>query len=72
MKWFWNLVQSEPASAAAVVRVTMLLLTAFGFGFSPAQMAATMLFTETLLTFLTRRSVTANINLPQPGTGTTP
>jgi hypothetical protein len=63
--WLWNLVKSEPAQAAAVVRVTLLFLTAFGFHFTPAQMAVTLLLVETVLTFLTRANVTANVNLPK-------
>ena len=62
--WFWNLIQAEPASFAAVIRVGLLMAEAFGLHWTPAQMAEVQCFVEVLLAFLTRQSVTANINLP--------
>jgi hypothetical protein len=64
--WFWNLVQSEPASFCAVVRTGLLLGEAFGLHWTPQQMAETQMFVEVLLAFLTRQSSTANINLLPP------
>lgn len=50
----------EPVAIAAVVRLGLLMLVAFGLKLSVDQIAAVMVFIEALLALLTRQSVTPN------------
>ncbi len=70
LRWFWNLVQTEPASFSAVLRAGLLLAEAFGLHWTPAQMAEVQMFVELLLAFLTRSATTPNTVLAKVGIST--
>jgi hypothetical protein len=56
----WSLVRNEPVGAQGVVQTGIALGTAFGLGWNPTQIGATMAFTAALLGFLVRSAVTPN------------
>jgi hypothetical protein len=58
--WVWGRIEMEPAGFIAVIRVGLLMLTAFGLRLTPEQMALTLTFSEVVLQFFTRQLVTPN------------
>lgn len=59
------LLRAEPIQAQAMVQTGVALGCAFGLKFTPEQIAAVIAFTASVLAFVTRKAVTANVNLPQ-------
>lgn len=65
------LFKREPVLFSTVVRATIVLLTAFGLKLDAAQIGAIMLFTEAVLGFIVRNTVTSPAtmeNASQPAT----
>ncbi len=66
MTWLWNLIQSEPTAFYGVIQAGLTLLCTFGLRLTIEQTGAILVFSQIVITFLTRRSVTANANLSLP------
>jgi hypothetical protein len=54
-----SLLQREPVLITTLIRSSLLLATAFGLRLEPEQIAAVLVFTETLLAILVRGQVTS-------------
>jgi hypothetical protein len=63
MKWLkglWDLIQSEPVAFQGVVQTGVAMACGFGLQWDGKQIALVMVFTQALLSFLTRKAVTPN------------
>ena len=63
MTWLLNQIQSEPVAFNAVVQSFLAMLCTFGLRLTPEQSGTILVFTQVVLSFFTRRAVTANINI---------
>lgn len=58
LKWIWQRILEEPVFAQALIVAAIAMGTAFGLGWTGAQVGAVTAFSAAVLGFLTRKSVT--------------
>lgn len=58
----WALIQAEPVAAQGIVQAGIAMLCGFGLNWSGQQIALVMTFSAAVLAFVTRKTVTANVN----------
>ena len=58
MDWLLKLIAEEPVAFYGVLRALIVVSVSFGLRLTPEQIGGVYLFSEALLSFLTRRKVT--------------
>ena len=71
MKWVIEQIKAEPVAVQAIIQSLLGVFLSFGMRINTDQMATILVFTSTILAFITRKNVTPNVRLTGTGAGET-